>query len=163
MAARNQQIVTTYSGVERRAELTTSQVDQVSHADLVSQGNISELAADRDESLILEASEALVGEHDGTVAAASREAVMERQADGLASVVGAEAIFVDEVVLKLPCDVVPDLWALGLVSGLRCANDPGGQEERDESTFCKHLRRIDRQVGNFTNAQEQEKSQDLEV
>lgn len=126
MAARNQQIAKTYSGVKRRAVLTTSQVDQVSHADLVSQRNISELAADRDESLIVEASEALVGEHNGTIAAASREAVMERQADGLASVVGAEAMFVDEVVLQLLCDVVPDLRALGLVSGLWRANDPSG-------------------------------------
>ena len=122
-------------GVDQKVILTASQVDQVSHADLVSLGHICQLAADRDESLVFKASEALVGENDGAVTATTREAVMERQADGLASVVGAEAVLVDELVLQLLGDVVPDLGTLGLSSGLRRANDPGSQEERDESTL----------------------------
>lgn len=64
---------------------------------------------------------------------------MERQADGLARIVGAKAILVDEVVLQLVCDVGPDLgadWPVHI--GIRRANDPGSHEERDESTLGKH-------------------------
>lgn len=142
MAERGRQLLACYILLDllQRVILTASQVDQVSHPDLVPVGHIAELGTDRDESLIVDAVEALLGENDRTVAASSREAVMERQADGLAGVVSAEAILVDEVVLQLLRDVVPDLGASGTVcSGLWRAHDPGSQDERDESSLCKHL------------------------
>lgn len=120
--------------------LTTGQVDQVSHPDTVSVGHVAELGTDGDKVLIVKAIEALVGEDNGTVTASSREAVMERQTDRLASIVGAEAILVDEVVLQLICDICPDLRADGPVhTGIWRANDPCSQEERDESTLGKHI------------------------
>lgn len=127
MAVRGVSVLSVYSSpaANFRVILTTSQVDQVSHADLVSKGDVCELATDWDESLILDASEALVGENNGAVTATSREAVMERQSDGLASVVGAVASLVDELVLQLPGDVIPDVGARSISSVLQGANDPG--------------------------------------
>lgn len=74
-----------------------------------------ENAADEGHLLVVSTGCALIGQDDGPITAAVREAVMERQADGLGSEWRAAIFVVNEVILEVSADTSPDsraLWGL---------------------------------------------------
>lgn len=95
-----------------RRALTSSELNQICNADVVLGGLGTQGIADANHLGVLPAVAALVRQDDGPVAG-PRETVVEGEADGGTSVVGACTIGADEGRLQVRGNLSPYCWALG--------------------------------------------------